>query len=120
MSRLTPLLLWTGLLAAPLAWTGQLVVGYGVEEADCSAGGSRWGLDTTTWELALTIAAGTIAAAGVAAALLTLSRVRGQEPDPHGRIGFLAGGGVLVSAVFLALIVLGGTAAVYLEPCVPG
>ena len=37
---LTTLLLWVGLLGAPAAWTLQLVVGYGAEEADCSRGTS--------------------------------------------------------------------------------
>jgi hypothetical protein len=32
----------------------------------------------------------------------------------------MAAGGVLVSGVFLALIVLGGAASVYLEPCMRG
>jgi hypothetical protein len=113
-------LLWFGLLGAPLAWAGQLVVGYGVEEADCSAGSMRWGIESGTWELALTIATALVGALACAAAVLMLVRVRRREPDLQGRVEFMAAGGILVSAVFLVLIVLGGAAAVYLEPCTPG
>ena len=49
---------WFGLLGAPLAWTVQLVVGFGVTEARCEPGGSRWGVSVDTWEITLMIAAG--------------------------------------------------------------
>jgi hypothetical protein len=111
---------WFGLLGAPLAWAGQLVVGYGVEEADCSAGGMRWGIESGTWEVALLVAASLVALLGGVASLLVLVRVRRRGRDPRGRVEFMAAGGVLVSAVFLALIVLGGAASVYLEPCMRG
>ena len=38
---------WFGLLGAPLAWTVQLVLGFGVTEARCGVGGSRWGVVST-------------------------------------------------------------------------
>ena len=44
---------WIGVVVAPLAWTGQHVVGYGVGEARCSVGGLRWGIGYDTWELAI-------------------------------------------------------------------
>ena len=39
--RRLELLQWFGLLAAPLAWAVQLVVGFGVAEASCARAGGR-------------------------------------------------------------------------------
>ena len=114
---LTHALLWAGLLAAPLAWAGQLIVGYGVEEADCSAGGRMWGIETNTWEIALLAATVVVALLGCAAAVFVLVGIRRRGRDPLGRLEFMAGGGILISGIFLALILLGGAASVYLEPC---
>lgn len=113
-------LLWFGLLGAPLAWTAQLIVGYGVTEADCGAGGMRWGIDTVDWEVALTAATATVAlAAGIGAGWL-LREKRLDNADPRGRIEFMASGGLLVSGVFLVLILLGGIGSFYLQPCQAG
>lgn len=117
----TTLALWLGLLGAPLAWTGQLIFGFGVEEADCNAAGRHWALGTTWWEVGLTVAAGAVALAGiVAAARVWRSTRRGDLLEAAGLVPFLAAGGVLVSFVFGALILLGGVAAIVLEPCSRG
>jgi hypothetical protein len=116
-SASTTALQWYGLLGAPLAWTAQLLVGYGVEEAACAPAGMRWGLGTGTWQLAVTIACGLVAVGGAAAAATLLRRVHRDAGDPFGRLGFMAAGGVLVSVVFVILIVLGGTSAVALPEC---
>src|SRR5437867_3643725 len=55
--RRLELLQWFGLLAAPLAWTVQLVVGFGVADASCARAGSHWGIDVESWEIAITPAA---------------------------------------------------------------
>jgi hypothetical protein len=114
------LLQWFGLLGAPLAWAVQLVVGYGLEEADCSAGGMRWGLSTEPWQVALTACAAAIALAGGVSALILLREIRGRGGDPLGRVSFMAAGGVLVSGVFLSLILLGGLGAIVLPECEQG
>ena len=116
-SLLTNLLLFHGLLAAPLAWTGQLVVGYGIGEADCSAGSGRWGIDSQTSELALTAAAAAIALTGLLTAGWLLVEARRAGGDERGRIEFMASGGVLVSAIFVVLILLGGIAVLYISHC---
>ena len=38
------ILQWFGLFAAALIWTTQLVVGFGLTVARCSAAGMRWGI----------------------------------------------------------------------------
>jgi hypothetical protein len=113
----TTALQWYGLLGAPLAWVAQLLVGYGAEEAACAPAGMRWGLETGTWQIALTIACALAALAGAAAAATLLRRVHEGAADPFGRVAFMAAGGLLVSVVFLILIVLGGTSAVALPEC---
>ena len=51
MRRVRPeLVQWYGLFGAALAWTAQLVVGFGVAYADCTAASRHWGLDVVTWE----------------------------------------------------------------------
>jgi hypothetical protein len=111
------LLLFFGLLAAPLAWTAQLVVGYGIGDARCSVAGMRWGLDSETGTAALLAATAAIALAGLGVAWVLERRA---ARDERGRIAFLAGSGVFVSAVFLVLILLGGIAALSIEHCRPG
>jgi hypothetical protein len=116
----TEALQWFGLLAAPIAWTVQLVLGYGTTVAACSVAGDRWGVSVATWEIALTAAAAAVAVAGQAAALVAWSRTRdGGEAatPPAGRIHFFADASLLSNTIFLAVILLGGIAAAHLVPC---
>jgi hypothetical protein len=113
MTRLNLLLLF-GLLAAPLAWTAQLVVGYGIGDARCAVAGMRWGLDSEAGEAALLGSTAAIAVAGLAVSWWLERRA---ARDARGRVVFMAAGGILVSAVFLVLILLGGIAALSIEHC---
>ena len=115
MTRLNLLLLF-GLLAAPLAWTAQLVVGYGIGDAGCSVAGMRWGVDSEAGEAALLGATAAMALGG-----LVVSWWLGQRAarDERGRVAFMATGGLLVSAVFFVLILLGGITALSIEHCRP-
>ncbi|HEX6953098.1 MAG TPA: hypothetical protein VF124_09900, partial [Gaiellaceae bacterium] len=40
---------WIGVVVAPLAWTGQHIVGYGVGQARCEVG-VAWNLGYDTWQ----------------------------------------------------------------------
>jgi hypothetical protein len=114
------LLQWYGLLGAALAWAGQLIVGFGVTVADCSAAGSRWGLDVTTWEIALMVAGGSLALLAEAAAISVFLSTRGAEhddPPPAGRRHFFASAAVLGNLLFLDAIVISGIAAIAGSPC---
>jgi hypothetical protein len=110
--------LWAGLFAAPSAWAAQLVLGYGVEEADCSAAGSSFDLDTPTWEAAIFGACGAVALAALVGAMWQWRETR--DANGLGRIGFMAFGGILISALFLALIVLTGVGVLTLTACKQG
>jgi hypothetical protein len=107
-------LLLYGLLAAPLAWAAQLVVGYGIGEAACSPAALG---DARPGEAALTAVTAAAALTGLFVATRSWREERRRHADPRGRIEFMATGGVLVSAVFLVLILLGGITAVSISPC---
>jgi hypothetical protein len=115
------LVLWFGLLAAPVAWTWQLWLGYGAAEAACAPGtrGGPLGGSSTPAILVVTAAAGVLALLG----LLTAVHARRQLGDVDrsttagGRAAFMAAGGIAVSALFLVLILLGAVPLLALDPC---
>jgi hypothetical protein len=106
---------WIGLLAAPLAWTVQLVAGFGVTVAACGAGGRD--VPLVAWQLALTAVAAAIAVAGQAAALLAWRATRRDGSTPAGRIHFFADAALLSNTLFIVMILLGGITAAHLAPC---
>jgi hypothetical protein len=114
------LLQWFGLLGAPLAWTVQLVVGYGVTEARCDPGSSRWGVGHDTWQVLLMVAAGAVVIAAEAASVLVYAATREvsySDAPPLGRRHFFATASALVNVLFLAMILMSGLAAVDHELC---
>lgn len=114
------LLQWFGLLAAPLAWTVQLVLGFGITEARCEAGSMRWGVGVDTWEIALMAAAGLVVLLAEAAAVglyLATRDVAYDAPPPLGRRRFFVTASSLGNVLFLAIILMSGLAAVYHTPC---
>ena len=118
MSARANVLLWFGLLGAPLAWALQLVVGYGVEEAGCAQGSRRWGLPTHAFQIVILCVCLAVAlGSAIAAAWSWRAAERGRVPNRRGRVAFLAYSGLLASALFLALIVLSGAGAITLDTC---
>lgn len=114
----TELLLLAGIGAAPAAWTAQLTLGYAVGDAACNPAGERWGVDAVLWVGVLTGVAAALAVGGLLAALAVARAVRrGDADDPRERLHWFALGGVLVSGVFLALILLGGIGTAVVDPC---
>src|SRR5581483_801965 len=110
-----------GLLAAPLAWTVQVVLGFGVTQAAC--GSARIGVAMKPWEIGLTVGAGAVALAAQACAVLLLRRLRPVEyddPGPRGRLYFFAVAALLGNTLFLGAIALTGTGAVDHLPCSQG
>lgn len=111
-------LLWFGLLAAPAAWVVQLVVGYWLEDADCSAAGRRWELSGTTGELAVHGVAAAVAVAGAVVAAGLWHTARRGPTDERGRLAFMAQAALLVSGLFLALVVVTAVGANVVDTCV--
>jgi hypothetical protein len=123
VNRIRPeLLQWYGLFGAGLAWAAQLVVGFGVAYADCTAASRRWGLDVVTWEVVLMVVGGTCAVLAEAAALkvlLATRLTRYDDPPPQGRRHFFAFGAALGNVLFITAILLSGIAAIANASCRP-
>ena len=120
MTRRQEALHWFGLFGGALAWTVQLVLGFGFAQAACSPGGSRLGTGTTVPQLALTAAAGLVAVLAALAALAVALATRGDDydgPPPTGRRRFFALAAVAANVLFLAIILNTGLLSVYQFPC---
>lgn len=121
---------WIGVVVAPLAWTGQHVVGYGVGEARCSVGGLRWGIGYDTWQLAILAAAGLLVLVSEAAAVTVFLATRetnyGDGPPgagrwdgvvPYSRLHFFATAAMVANILFLAAILMDGLASIFDSLC---
>jgi hypothetical protein len=122
---------WIGVAVAPLAWTGQHVVGYGVGEARCSVAGMRWGIGFDTWQLAILAAAALLVLISEAAAVSVFIATRetnyGDGPPgegrwggavPYSRLHFFATAAMVANVLFLAVIFLDGLGSVFSSLCV--
>jgi hypothetical protein len=110
---------WYGLLGAAIAWTAQLVLGYGVTVARCSTGGD-FALAVDTWEVVLIVVAGGLALLGEAAAIAVFLETRALEhddPPPDGRRHFFASAAVIGNILFLMIILLSGIGIIAHSPC---
>ena len=113
--RRLELLQWFGLLAAPFAWTTQLLAGLLVAGAECTAAGSRWGISVEAWEIGLAAAAGSVAICAQLSAVTLYRELRDVEedaPGPRGRLHFFSVASIAGNALFLALITLTAVGAV--------
>jgi predicted neutral ceramidase superfamily lipid hydrolase len=120
-SLLTNVLVLYGILAAPLAWSAQLVFGYGIGEARCSPFGEQFTFDAELGELVLlAVVAAVAVSALVVSGLVALAGRRDRVVDDRGRVAFMATGGVLVSSIFIVLILLGGIASLAINHCQQG
>ena len=118
MPRLFLALQWYALLGAPLAWTAQLVLGFGLAEAACGPAGRMWAIPLDGWEAAIFALAAVTAAGGLASAAAVHRAVsRGEIDDPAGRLKFFATIGLVVGAIFAALILYTGTGVLTVEEC---
>jgi hypothetical protein len=122
---------WVGVMVAPLAWTGQHVVGYGVGEARCEVGGLNWGIGYDVWQLAILAAAGLLIVVSEIAAVFVFVATRetnyGDGPPgegrwggatPYSRLHFFATAAMFANVLFLAIVFLDGFAAVFDSLCV--
>lgn len=121
---------WIGVVVAPLAWTGQQVVGYGTGQARCSVAGTTWGLSFDTWQLAITAAAGVLILVSEAAAVTVFLATRetnyGDGPPgdgrwggavPYSRLHFFATAAMVANVLFFTVILLSGLGSVFSTLC---
>ena len=122
---------WVGVMVAPLAWTGQHVVGYGVGQARCEVGAMNWGIGFDTWQLAILAAAGLLILTSEAAAVTVFLATRevnyGDGPPddgrwagvvPFSRLHFFATAAMVANVLFLAIVLMDGLASVFDSLCV--
>jgi len=120
---------WVGVVVAPLAWTGQHVVGYGVGQARCEAG-ANWGIVYNTWQLAILVAAALLVIVSEAAAVTVFLATReanyGDGPAgdgrwggavPYSRLHFFATAAMVANVLFLTVILLDGLGSVFTTLC---
>jgi ABC-type iron transport system FetAB permease component len=116
-------LMWVGLLAAPAAWTGQLVAGVWLQIARCHdrAYGASSGLPVDAVTIAVGAAAAALALIGLFAAIAAwwaTRRADDDDPPPSGRIHFLGVVGITISPLFLAMIVMSSAGGIAIVECV--
>ena len=122
---------WIGVVVAPLAWTGQHVVGYGVGEARCRVAGLHWGIGYDTWQLAILAAAALLVLISEAAAVTVFLATRetnyGDGPPgegrwagvvPYSRLHFFATAAMVANVLFLAVILMDGLVSTFDSLCV--
>jgi hypothetical protein len=127
--RQLSVLQWVGVVVAPLAWTGQHVVGYGVGQARCEAG-ANWGIVYNTWQLAILVAAALLVIVSEAAAVTVFLATRdtnyGDGPAgdgrwggavPYSRLHFFATAAMVANVLFLTVIFLDGLGSVFSTLC---
>ena len=109
-------LLWAGVLAAPLAWVVHLLVGYELDEAVCATGTGTGKVEPAiAW---LTAGLGAVAMfGGVAAVMVALWVRRGAITDPRGRVAFTAWSAAAASLLFLVIMLLVAFALLSLDAC---
>ena len=116
------LLQWYGLFGAALAWTTQLVLGFGVSYADCNTVGRQWGIDVVTWEIALMVVGGLVAVVAEVAAVsvfLSTRELEYDDPPPAGRRHFFSFAAMLGNLLFINAILISGIAAIANSTCRP-
>jgi hypothetical protein len=119
--RRLELLQWLGLLLGAAVFAAQLVVGFGITQAECGApGGSRFGIRNDLWQgvlLGISVALVLAAEASAVAVFLGTRRVTYEHPPPDGRIRFLAIAAMAANVIFLVIILLSGLASILSAVC---
>jgi hypothetical protein len=125
--RTLSVLQWFGVLAGAGAWTVQHVLGYGLGQATCAAGGRHWGIPYDPWQLAVMSAAGLVIVLAEACAAIVFVRTRGANYGDgpleevgevrRDRLHFFATAALVANVLFLAIPLLAGLAAVFSVLC---
>jgi hypothetical protein len=119
------ILLWFGILAAPAAWTLQVILAPDLAEILCYEGAAETGrgriydVGIEPILVALTVVLAGVALLGILISASCWRKLR-RSPDTTtaGRAGWMALAGVLVSVLFFVAIVVGFIPMAFLESCV--
>ncbi len=111
---------WFGLLAGPLAFAAEHVIGLGATFARCNPAGEVLGVDQHLYQLTTMAVAAAIVIAAEGAALLAFLGTHGLDYEadpPPGRIRFLATAALVLGPILLTLVLLSGLGAYVHAPC---
>lgn len=118
--RRLEILQWAGLLGGALLWGLGHVVGYGVTEARCSAGGVAGGIDFDLWEGLITGIAWALALAAALASLAVIAGTQGasyESAPPVGRLRFFAIAALAANTIFMAALLLYALGTIFNVAC---
>jgi hypothetical protein len=107
--RRLELLQWAGLFGGALLWGVGHLVGYGVTEAHCSAGGVGARIHFDLWEGLVNGLSWGLALASALAALTVILATRDssyESPAPVGRLRFFAIGALVADTIFMTALLL--------------
>jgi hypothetical protein len=116
-------LLWFGVLAGPVAWSLQILIGYNLEEIACNPGSQTQKLAGAEIEpvvVWLTLATSALALAGVLVSLSCWRRVRtADNTTPDRRAEWMAWAGIVTSGLFAFWILVALFVPGFLVACDP-
>ena len=105
-------LLWFGILGAPLAWTAQVIFAPDLAEILCYTGarqsgqGEVYGLPLRPVLTVFSAALALIAVAGIVVSFSCWRRTKGRDATPGQRARWMALSGIFVSTLFLLAMVI--------------
>jgi hypothetical protein len=105
---------WLGLLFGAGAWAVGFIAGFGLTQAECGAGGARWGIANDLWQAVVMSVTVICILAAEAAAVTVLRRtqvVSYADDPPLARIRFFAIAAIVANAIFLMIALLSGFSA---------
>jgi hypothetical protein len=110
---------WFGVLAAPTAWSLQILIGYNLEDFLCSPGSDTQALFGLGVGAILALVHTGLVALCLAGGLISFRGWRREKGNggTGGRAKWMSLGGILVTVMFLIPVVLGFAPAVYLNVC---
>ena len=115
--------LWFGVLAGPVAWSLQILIGYNLEEIACNPGSQTQqlaGAEIEPLAVWLTLASGALALAGVLVSFSCWRRVRAaHDSTPGARAEWMAWAGIVSSGLFAFWILLALFSPGFLAVCDP-
>ena len=116
-------LLWFGVLAGPVAWSLQILIGYSLEEIACNPGSQTQqiaGADIEPLVIFLTLATAALALAGVVVSFACRRRIRQSAESTTGdRAEWMAWAGVVTSGLFAFWILVALFSPGFLTVCDP-
>jgi len=122
--RLLGMLQWAGLLVGAGVWGGQHIVGFGITQAECSAGGAHWGIGNDVWQATLMGITALFIVAAEVAAVAVFRGTEGTSYDtgdpPPGRLRFFAIAAMAGNLIFLMIVLLDGFASIFNVVCRQG